>query len=306
MTEWLEGVTRMVREQKRKGKPKEVGVRIYPNLQTNSKTGIDILDWIGKGLVDYVVPVMYSYNSLDPDMPFDWVIDPAHEADIPVYGFLQHYVRSEDTGAVKKEYPTPEIMRAAAANYWAKGVDGVYTWYMHWPLGVVERSILTEIGDADVLEEKNKHYVLARRIPTAVELGYDAPLPVTLTADTGKGHTIPFFIADDIEIKKQRIADIRLKIYISNTVCADQYSFSLNGKPLTQDMCRRVIKSREDAFIHSGWRHHWLIFDLTENHPQKGSNTLEISLDSRPAKLRGHATVEEVEIIIKYSPYTSA
>ena len=33
------------------------------------------------------------------------------------------------------------MMRAAAANNWARGVDGLYPWFLSWPLGQGERSV---------------------------------------------------------------------------------------------------------------------------------------------------------------------
>ncbi len=304
MTEWVRKVSDMVRN--RPGEPGEVGARVYPTEEMNLAQGLDVCTWLKEGLLDFVVPVMYMYNCLDPNMPFDWLISLAHEADASVYGFLQHYVRSEDTGATMKEYPTPEIMRAATANYWARGVDGLYTWFMRWPIGHVERSILTEMGDPDLVKEKKKHYVLARRAQQATEQGYDHSIPLRLpSADPANRHEIPFYIADDIEGAADRISQVGLRLYFTNIVSADRFTILLNAKSLSSETCRRIRKTRRDTFPHTAPRNHWLDFDLKDVRPRQGQNVLEISLDSRPAGLEGGVTVEEVEILVDYSSYPS-
>ena len=75
-------------------------------------------------------------------MPFDWMVSDAHAAGVAVYPMLQPYWRDEQTGSPLRMYNTPEIQRAAAANYWARGADGLYTWFMKWPLGDAQRRVL--------------------------------------------------------------------------------------------------------------------------------------------------------------------
>jgi len=301
MTEWLRRVADMVRARDRG--PGLVGARVYPNEETNLAQGLEVRRWLEEGLIDYAVPVMYSYNSLDPDMPFDWLVQAAHAVDVPVYGFLQHYVRSEDTGAAVKEYPTPEIMRAAAASYWDRGVDGLYTWFMKWPLGDAERRILTELGDPDLVRDGDKRYVLARRAEAATELGYVLPLPVTLSAAGGATQALTFHIADDLENRTGRVGQVRLRAFLSNAVSADELRISLNGRPLATETCRRLRKTKPDTFPPSSPRNHWLDFTLEQVRPRQGRNLLELCLVSRPEGLVGDVTVEEVEILVEYSSY---
>ena len=124
MTEWVRRSAEMVRS--RPGEPSLVGARIFPTEQGNLEQGLDVRTWLGEGLLDFVVPVAYVYTVLDPDMPFDWVVGPAHDAGASVYGFLQHYTQDNVVGASGRRHPNLEHFRAAAANYWEKGVDGLY------------------------------------------------------------------------------------------------------------------------------------------------------------------------------------
>lgn len=301
MTEWVRRASELVRGAA--GGRAQIGARIYPTEPMNLDQGLDVRTWLDEGLLDFVIPVLYTYTDLDPDMPFRWVVAPAHGADASVYGFLQHYVHSDVTGAAVVEYPTLEMFRAAAANYWDWGVDGLCTYMLNWPLGVEERAILSELGGPESTAERSKHYVLARRSPAAAALGYDHSLPHELTPDSG-GHEVPFHIADDLEAAAHRV-EVRLRLYFSNIVSADRFTIRLNGRSLAEEPCQRVRKTEPDTFPHSGPRNFWLVFDLRSVRPEKGPNTLSVSLDGRPEGLGGCVTLEEVEVLVDYSPYPS-
>ena len=69
--------------------------------------------------------MLYIDFNLDPDMPFDWIAKEAQTTGVAVYPMLQPYSRDEATGSRLRVYNTPEVQRAAAANYWARGADGL-------------------------------------------------------------------------------------------------------------------------------------------------------------------------------------
>ncbi len=300
LTEWVAKISKMVR--KRAGGPGQVGVRVYPTEEMCLKQGLDVRSWIQEGLVDYLAPMLYIDFTLDIDMPIDWVIEAAHSKDIAVYGTLQPYVRDEATGspaAPKRIYPTPENIRGAAANYWRRGVDGLYTWFFKWPLGDMERRILTELGDPELIQEADKHYVLRRRSKGAVEMGYQASLPLAIPGpDPGKRYSIPFSISDDIEGSAERIRQVVLKLHIDNLVTADRFTLLLNGQSLAEETC---LRDYADHIV--PYRGQWLEFHLRKVRPRKGQNLLEISLDQRPAEIGVGISVESVEIHVEYGSY---
>ena len=305
MNEHVRRISEMVRS--RSGEAGQVGARVLPTEEMNLRQGLDVRAWLKEGLLDYVVPLAYSDLQLDPDMPIDWLVEAAHGADVSIYGMLQPYVyySARSTNTVK--YPTPEIMRAAEANYWSRGVDGLYTWFMHWPLGETERSILTEMGDPDLIAEESKRYVLRRRTTESEEAGYSAGLTVDIPkADPAKRYPIPFYIGDDVEGSSDRIRQVQLRIRLMNVVLADRFTILLNGKSLAGETCLRSFGrfwlSRPGPHLHDP-RGHWLEFHLKDVLPHKGQNVLEISLDSRPEGLIGGVTVEDVEVFVEYGPF---
>ncbi len=296
MTDWVRRVAVRVRGQM------PLGARINPTEAANLDQGLDVRTWLEEGLLDFVIPVLYNYTELDPNMPFRWVVEPANQAEASVYGFLQHYVRSELTGAAQKEYPSAAMFRAAAANYWDWGVDGLCTYMLDWPLGTEERAMLSEWGDPGQIAGCDKHYVFARCSEAAVALDYAHPLPCELAVGA-EGCDVPFYLADDLVAMADRLAGVRLRLYCSNIVSADRLAVSLNGCSLAGEVCRRVRKSERDGFPHSGPRNFWLDFQLEEIRPVKGDNVLGVAMEGRPEGLGGSVALQEVELIIKYSDY---
>jgi len=299
MTEFMGRISDMVRS--RPGGPGQVGIRVLPTEEMNLAQGLDVRTWLREGLVDFAVPILYAYFNLDPNMPIDWVIEAAHQADISVYGMLQPYVRDERTGAPESVFPSTEQMRAAAANYYSRGVDGLYTWFMRWPLGDTERRILTELGDPDLMKEGNKHYVIAKSAEFAEGVRYETPLPLEIaSSDTGTRHAVPFYISDDIEGASERIHRVSLRVNIRDLVSADRLTILLNGRSLANETCMRDYGSPINAYTGQ-----WLEFHLKEVRPRRGENLLEITLDRRPEGLVSPLVVEDVEVIVEYGSYPS-
>jgi hypothetical protein len=294
MTEWVRKVSGMVRG--RAGGAGVVGARVYPTEAMNLAAGLDVRTWLSEGLLDYVTPMIYAFMLIDTDMPIDWLVEAAHAADTSVYPLIHPF--SQDA---ERAYATPAMMRAAAANYWHRGADGMYAWFLHWPLGDAERRILTDLGDSELAKEGDKHYVLTRKSENSEQVGYKTPLPVEIaSSDTGTRHAIPFFIADDVQGASDRIRQIKLKLNIGNMVSDDRISILLNGQSLSKETCLRDYGGPIAPYVGQ-----WLEFHLESVRPKQGENLLEVSLDRRAEGLVGSLSVDEVEIIVEYGPYPS-
>ncbi len=296
LTNFVRDVAAMVRQ--RPGNPGQVGVRVYPAQELNERAGLEVDTWLREGLVDFVVPMAYSCFVLDANMPIDWIVAAAHEKEIPVYGMLQPYYDNGQRSNAKVVHATPAMMRAAAANFWQAGVDGLYTWFMPWPLGEPERLILSEIGDRDLVQEGDKHYFLRRRAENPGRFDYQAHLPLEIpTADPQKRYEIPFTVADNSA--NDRIQHARLKLNITNLVTPDHLEVSLNGDLLPATACRYELRPYD---TYTG---QWLTFDLAGMSLQQGANILAIALSGRPTGFAGSVVVEDVEIIIEYGVFAA-
>ncbi|MDP6369119.1 MAG: hypothetical protein QF615_05865, partial [Planctomycetota bacterium] len=236
------------------------------------------------------------------DMPIDWLIEAAHQADVSVYPSLQPYEDHQQTGAAERIWATPDQMRAAVANFWERGADGFFAWFLRWPFGDAERRILSELGDPDLVKQGNKHYCLARDVKDQEHMHYKTSLPVEIQADdTDTRHPIPFHLADDTSAV-DRIRQIQLKLRIYDLVSADRLGIFLNGHSLEDQTCLRDYYSYISAY---GGQ--WLEFHLRpEVWPRKGDNLLEIVLQERAERLVSPLRIEKVEVFVEYGAYPSS
>jgi hypothetical protein len=288
MTDYVRRISNMIRS---KGNDRIVGARVFPSLEMNVERGLDVATWFSQGLVDYVAPLFYGYFMLDADMPFESMARVAHAADGQIYGMLQPYFLKHE------EHATPAMVRAAAANYWAKGADGliVAPWF-YWPFRDAEKSILTDLGAPEDVREKNKHYVLSRRQEDAAALGYNHRLPLSLPkANADATREIPFYVADDMASK--RVGRVRLLLRVNDLITDDRLEVKLNGVSLDGELMRRTSHRYEFQ---------WLDYELVSVRPRRGRNVLAVSLQSRPNGLHGGVTVDQLEFLIEYGQPQSA
>ena len=300
VTEWVRRVSDMAR--KRPKKPGQVGARIYPTHETNARAGLDVESWISEGLIDYVTPMVYAHNQVDSNMPLHWLVELTRGTDVSVYPMIGCYYATEERAYHTREWATPEMTRAAVSNFWDMGADGMYTYFLQWPINDAGRRILTEMGDPDLVKEANKHYLVGRISDFSKAVGYNTPtLPVEIAPpDAGKTFEFPFYVSDDIKGNAQRIREVQLKILIADLLANDRLTFRLNGTSLENETVRRDFGS----FINAYWGQ-WLEFTLESVRPRKGQNILTITLDSRPKDMASPLVVEDVEIIVNYHPFPS-
>jgi hypothetical protein len=275
------------------------GVRVLPTEAMNKAQGMDVLTWIQEGLVDFIVPMRYAYMDLDADMPIGWMIEAARDTEIAVYGVLQPYTCSKETGAADRIHPSVAQLRAAAATLYERGVDGLYAWFMRWPLEDEERRFLAEMGDAGRMKLQDKHYVVARNDKDGGEEHYEAALPLEIEAsDIGTRHPVCFNLADDFAGETDRIQEVLLRLRIANLVGADCVDILLNGESLAGQ-----VWSRDYGDVHVPYESQWLECRLVTVRPKLGENLLEIVLEERVADLAVPLRLEEVEVKVRYGAY---
>ncbi len=294
MTEYLGKIADMMRN--RPGEPGLVGVRVYPTEEMCLRHGLDVRAWFKNGVVDWVMPMLYTYFVLDADMPIEWLTEAAAEAGVSVYARLQPWERDHSTGAVQRIHADPATLRGAACNFLDKGVDGLYAHSLSWPLGATERGVLGELGDRERLRKGDKRYVVRRRQDDAAALGYDASLPFEIpAADPDKRYPVCLLIADDIDAEADRVRRVSLKLKVLSMVAADDLVLFLNGKSLAGETC--LTRPRDSIAPYDGLE---LDYHLEKIRPHRGRNRLEMTLASRPAGLTDGVSIETVELSVTY------
>ena len=301
LTELVGRIASMVRS-KQNGRL-AVGAKVFPTEEMNLDRGLDVREWLSQGLLHFVVPAVFYYPlELDPDLPLDWIVEAAHANDTAVYPPLAPYSVGGSSSR-DREFATTNMFRAAAANYFDRGADGLLTSFLPWPFGSEQRALLTELGDPESLRRGDKHYSLRHRDADADEVSCEhAVLPLEIPlGHPGELYEIPFHISDDIDREARRIRRIALRMLIAELVTADRLTIMLNGASLDGERC---LRSHRPGVSPYGAQ--VLEFDLTEVRPRKGHNVLAISLDERPPGLKAGIRVENVEVIIEYGRYPSA
>lgn len=299
MTEHVRRISECVRRNGR-----ALAVRVLPTEKMNLEAGLDVRSWLGEGLVGLVVPVFYGFGQVDPQMPFEWLVGPAHSAGAQVTPMLDPTWPGGvlDPGAGGSTRATHAMMRAAAANAYAKGADGVYTWNLPWPPGAAERGLLTELGDSQRLCASDKHYVFRQNAGASMQaraagvlaahLGYPATLPIVIAeADAGTSYDVPFFLADDPEGAGDCLSAITLGLRVTNLVGADSFAVVINGADLGDRLYARTTHC---------YRHQWLEYHLKRHDVRHGENLLAFTLKSRPEGLAGGVRVEDIELLVQY------
>lgn len=301
MTGWVRKIYRAV---KKSGKARELVIRIPASLDGCFDIGLDVREWLKLGIVDAIVGQKFSGPELhDPGVDLRPLVKAADGTGCRVYAALQSHLDSDRLCEA-----SIEMIRAAACNYWAQGVDGFYLahWFNHWPYQANFYEILRELPDPEVMAPKDKIYTVPTetgRYPNpTLEPGMGMDLPAPLEA--GKSAAIPITISDDLPRWNRvgRVHEILLRVRVMNTTERDRLSFRLNRKDLPDELLRKINEMyRMSAPRYRTGSGYWFVYRLDRAHwPRKGKNILEVTLEKRDPDVTPQIYVRDVELEIRY------
>ena len=292
MTDYLREVRRLADEvAETRGRPMEIGAKVLPTRAGNLAQGLDIVSWVQGGLIDFVVPTIYQDRQLDPNFPFEWLVELADGTDCEVYPTLQRAVRGLDI-ADNRHVPSAldlhagiDHFRAGAASYWDRRADGIYMLFLKWPYGPEQRGALTEVHDPDLLQRKPKHYVVRRHDDESAKFDYSSSLKAQI--EEGQSHSVKLYVADDVSDVE---AKLKLRMIWSTTL--DKLTVSVNDKSLPLDSATR---NELDAYLAA-----WLEVPVPDGVLAHGWNDISLTLDSRPSTLDLPIYWESAELLIEH------
>ncbi|MFV1968240.1 MAG: exo-alpha-sialidase, partial [Pirellulaceae bacterium] len=246
--EHLEMLTDMVRKirsevlaaSERKKKPVLLSVRVLPTLELNRRFGFDAEQWIKQGLVDFIA-VGGGYDPLT--MPAKDMIDRGHAAGVPVYVCLScsGFSNAANVTSHTRIGNHAESWRAAAANAWLAGADGIQTFNLFPNKPGTEvtrdvRQIWKDIGSPTALAGQDKIYGI-ENLDTYNKTGYmvgtvpvDGRLPVDIRKGSAVERVLP--VADNVATEKDRLKTLRLRLCLKGLDKAAEVSVKINGTPL--------------------------------------------------------------------------
>ncbi len=301
LTEWIGRVHRAV---KNSGRERELAVRIPASIEDCLEVGMDVREWLRRGIVDVLIGQTFSTPELlDSTVDFRPLVEAARGTGCRVHAALHSHVDSDRLAEA-----TIEMIRAAACNYWTHGVDGLYLahWFGNWPYQASFYEKLRELPHPDVMAPRDKHYYVPTetgRYPRPVtEPGVAMRLPAALTV--GVPTRVVFRISDDLPRWHEtgRVYDVVLRVRIMNTTERDRFRFSLNGKDLPDGQLRRINEMyRMSAPRYRTGSGYWFVFRPDRAlWPREGFNALEVSLLERDPDVTAQIYIRDVELEIKY------
>lgn len=302
MTEWIAEIHRAVIAS---GAQRELVVRVPGSLEGCWSIGLDVREWMRRKIVEVVVPQIFSGpERLDVTSDVRAFVEAAKGTGVRIQPAL-----ASDVDSDRVQTAPIETIRAAACNYWAQGVDGLYLahWFNRWPYQASFYEILRELPHADIMAPKDKFYSLPTvsfRYPDlaeGVEPGLSVQLPKTLAE--GRISTVTFPVADDVRrwAKVGRVHEVLLRVRLTNTTELDRYEFRFNGKPLRPEGDRRINETYKMMAPRYRVFGYWYIWRLDEAHwPEMGTNKFEVTLMQRDPDLIPEVALRDVELEIKY------
>jgi len=301
MTAWIEQVYQAV---KKSGPDRELALRVPADIQTCLRLGLDVPAWLQAGIVDVLIGQTFSGPELlDPLADFSPLVAAARGTPCRVHAALHSHVDSDRLGE-----GTVEMIRAAACNYWAQGVDGLYLahWFGNWPYQAAFYEKLRELPYPEVMATRDKIYFVPTetgRYPRpAAAPGTSAALPVRL--EPGRPARVRLTISDELSRwrRKGRVHEVLLRVRVMNTTERDRLRFRLNNADLPAGALRRLNQVyRMQAPRYRTGSGYWFVFRLEPGHlPRKGGNVLEVTLQRRDPQVTPPIYLRDVELEIRY------
>jgi hypothetical protein len=310
-----------------------LGVRVPESVDACWLAGIDIRTWVEKGWVDYVAAA--TWNNTDPQLPVDQFAAFTKPAGVQLLVLMGNMIGAiwsgppviynRDPAAMSPKHAagyqgmliTEAEARAAAANYYAWGADGISLWNVGIHFGGIEtgspahrdrikRWTHAVCDPAKLFEGKRWYHYLpmgkgisARKPPSRSYPWYDegrsplghknGPILEFTPESTGKRLAFPFRMADGRDGVPLK-GSLRFRVFLLSP--DDDLSIDINGKPVTpSDVSRRPVDPRAElpgiCFT----------IDLEDCPPFEGDNELGLTLLSSGTREK-IPYMEELEVFV--------
>ena len=271
---------------KRKGKPILLSARVLQTLEQCRRFGMDVDEWVKSRYIDFII----TGRGYDPFTMPDDLIRRGHDWGVPVYRCFSNSAMTQEL------VPHSDLSghnlgawRAAAANAWHDGADGILAFNLFpklpgTPQTKFVRTAWREMGDPRRLFGKDKLYCIEH-------LHYDdycwifksvpreGRLPVTIIRKESVTRNLP--VADDIAGLAKRVQTLRLRICLDGLQAGDKVDVTMNGT--------RLDAATEQPL--------WLAADVPPAAMKQGKNNLVVGFASGRAKA---LVMRSVELTVDY------
>ncbi len=264
-----------------RAKPILLSVRVPMTLAHGQYIGLDLETWLREELVDFVT---IGGGYVPFSMPTRAIAALCHRHEVPVYPCISASGMTRRAPFGKGQLYGIEAWRAAAANAYAQGADGVSLFNLFPSPGAAAHNTLvrkafSELGDPATLQGKDKLFCLdnAEHMKRCGYINHVVPfrdcLPKTLRA--GEETVASVFVADDPTRTQSRC---RLCIQIDGKA---DLRLSLNGT--TIPLIRAPKLEQEIGLT-------WLTATLPSGVAKQGTNAIRVQTkgpNAKPIQLTG-------------------
>lgn len=289
LTDMVADIRREVLEaSRRRGRPLLLSARVFPTLALNRRFGFDVERWMKDDLVDFVA-VGGGYDPFT--MPVSDMIERGHAANMPVYVCLS------SSGMIQRGVSDSELSggsvpawRAAAANAWHAGADGIMTFNLFPSLPDTNatrtaRTQWREMSDPGALAGKTKLYAV-EHLDHSRTLGYmlrSVPWEGRLPVPVPRGKTVVrrLPVADDVQALRNQLETLRLRLALGGLKAGYKLTVTVNG--------RTVPAAPEKPA--------WLAADLDPDCLRQGDNAIAVTYEAGEAAA---LKLQSVELKIAY------
>ena len=287
LTDW---VGRVHEELKKGGKDRELVIEIPLSLEQCHAAGMNVEDWIRREMVEVLIPRDKPLNQMTD---FSEVLGVTRGTKTRVHAALANSVKSD-----RLDFASASAMRAAACNYLAQGVDGLFltTWHGEWPYEDSFYGKLRELPHPDIMAPRDKLYML----PNTQEGTTTLPL----TISEGETVSVSLKAQDDVHhwASSDRVYEILLRLRLLGHTELDRLRFHFNGEELPEESHRRINEIYKQRVPHQRiMGGYWHVFRLGPDHwPKIGDNLVEITMVSRDPDINHTCTLNDVELETRY------
>jgi hypothetical protein len=309
MTELIQQIRGDMDAAARGGRRYQLRVNVPRSLALALDVGMDVKQWDALGIVDFVSPGCYGTDFQMPVAEWKSVL-----RNTRVHAYI-------NCGRVGSQYHSLEQYRAAAANAYAAGADGVYLFNVpcldelssllprpldrpplpvqHFPAQcwhpdlTLAREALHELGDPEALRHKSKHFLFYTEPPRyphfppeAASIDRCAPAPATLE----------FQCYEDFDKAKE----LRIELKLVSVTIRDTFAFTLNGRRI--EGRRLHAPAGRDARVHGTPLEPYSVYIMQPQADMlnRGLNHFVVSLTAQEPDLVGEIGVREMELFVSY------
>ena len=299
-----------------------LGARVFQTLDECRSLGLDVETWISRGLIDFVAPNDTMHT--EPNVQYEEFRRLTHNGDCLLYPGMLPWTSQRMRRRLGNRHMPLDQQRAAAANMYAAGADGIsfynhfvtLSWAPFYPHLLRE---MAAVRQPESVMEGDRHYVFEPSWGGSLGFGKDRASTGAVKADRlllqrkpGSKGAFRFRVCE--HLGQSRGAMLLFRAYGAGE--RDRMEIRINGVRVDD----RVIRARSDESrtdqravvdpsstkssglppvpeLPGEWRTFW--FDLTEPPARFGDNQLEVTLVEVSSSPGEDILIDELEVFVK-------